>query len=861
MIPRGIPPLGMPAMGSPVARHDAAGHDATGPIDDSQVIPPTASASPVSRRPTAAPARSRGEAYDPEGDTLLAGMTPSQREAVLHTEGPLLVLAGPGSGKTRVITRRIAHLLRMGVRPWNILAVTFTNKAAGEMRHRVEAMLAEQGTQTPKGLTITTFHSLCTRLLRKYAQLGGLEQAGLLTPTFTVFDSDDQSKLIKAALAELNFASTNFPPRSVLEAISGAKNQLLDEQAYAQRASDFYTRSIARAYAIYQRLLRQNNACDFDDLLMLTAHMLRTSEAVRAECQQRFAYVMIDEYQDTNRSQLVIATLLAGEEKKDFVPNICVVGDPDQSIYGWRGADISNILEFEGQYPSATVITLAENFRSRQPILEAADRLIARNAQRKEKQLIATRGPGNDIEVTICRDEHHEARLVTDWFKRIKSEGASGKPLEWKDFAVFYRTNALSRVMEDSMRAAGIPYVMVRGTAFFQREEIKNALAYLRLILNPEDQVSLERIINTPSRGISDKTWEAAVTAAIDQSTTVASILRQPESIGGLAPRAVAAVARFNELVSIWRDPPKEEAFMGGEVPVLVERTLRELVEQVIKESGLEKHYATEPERIENLAELVSSAAEFEEELQSGAATIEEDVPPEEGSMADAATGDEAGEPPLLTLRQKLAAYLERVALVADTDAIDPAMGAVTMMTLHAAKGLEFPVVAMIGLEEGCLPHSRAIQSPEEMEEERRLCFVGITRAMDRLLVTSSTMRTLRGIPERAMASRFLQEFAGPGVTVSDQGYGLKRSEYDQRTDDEDEGFGASDFEASKPSWTSRNSVNVPFPKGSIVRHPQFGVGEVKAYLPGANARIQVAFATAGLKTLVVEYARLVRVK
>jgi DNA helicase II / ATP-dependent DNA helicase PcrA len=801
-------------------------------------------------------AKARGfdaRGYDPASDVLLEGMTASQREAVLHTEGPLLVLAGPGSGKTRVITRRIAHLLRMGVRPWNILAVTFTNKAAGEMKHRVESILTHEGGQLPRGLTIATFHSLCTRLLRKYVQIGGLEEAGLLTPSFTVFDSDDQSKLIKAALAELNFASTNFPPRSVLEQISGAKNQLLDEHAYAQRASDFYTRSIARAYAIYQRMLRQSNACDFDDLLMLTAHMLRTSEAVRAECQQRFKYVMIDEYQDTNRSQLVIATLLAGEEKKGHIPNICVVGDPDQSIYGWRGADISNILEFENQYPSATVITLAENFRSRQPILEAADRLIARNAQRKQKELIATRGPGSDIEVTICRDEHHEARLVTDWFKRLKAEGLPGKSLEWKDFAIFYRTNALSRVMEDSMRAAGIPYVMVRGTAFFQREEIKNALAYLRLILNPDDQVSLERIINTPSRGISDKTWDAAVTTAIDQSMTVAGVLRQPQMINGLAPRALAAIVRFNEMIGVWRDPPKEEAFMGGDAPVLVERTLRELVEQVIKESGLEKHYATEPERVENLAELVSSAAEFEEALQTGGATIEEDAPRQDDSSVQS-------EPPLLSLRQKLAAYLERVALVADTDAIDPAMGAVTMMTLHAAKGLEFPVVAMIGLEEGCLPHSRAIQSEEEMEEERRLCFVGITRAMDRLLVTSSTMRTLRGIPERAMASRFLQEFNGPGVKVSDQGYGLRTGLIDQERDDD--GFGSGEFEEARPSnWAPKAPVNAPFPKGSIVRHPQFGVGEVKAYLPGANARIQVAFATAGLKTLVVEYARLVRVK
>lgn len=799
---------------------------------------------------------------------LLEGLTPNQAAAVKHTDGPLLVLAGPGSGKTRVITRRIAYLIAQGVPPWQILAVTFTNKAAGEMRERVAVVLGHghqpseaQRRNTP---SISTFHSLCIRLLRRYVEISGFAERGILRPNFTVLDSDDQSKLIKTILSSLMLSSTNFPPRSVQEAISNAKNELLDASQFAERASDFVTKQQARAYTAYQAECRRSNTVDFDDLLLLTARMLRESEAVRAECQKRYRYILIDEYQDTNRAQLVIATLLAGENKQGHVPNICVVGDPDQSIYGWRGADIQNILEFEQHYPGATVIALGENFRSRAPIITLADRLIQRNKQRKHKPLIPTRAGGERAEAVICRDEHHESRLVVDWIKsRVHEAQAEGRDVNWKDCAVFYRTNALSRVIEDAMRSAAIPYVMVRGTAFFQREEVRNAVAYLKCVANPLDRVSLERIINTPARGISDKTWDAVVTDSSISGRSIPQVLEEVETVQGITPRAIGSVQKFMQQLDAWRRP-QAEAFMGE----AVEPGLAQLVDAIIRESGLQGHYSKEEERVENLAELVSSAAEFEQRLLGG------EFDGEDGRSETA---------PPRTLVEKLSAYLERIALVADTDAINPQSGAVTLMTLHAAKGLEYPIVAMIGLEEGCLPHIRGLDSPEALEEERRLCFVGITRAMDRLLMTSASFRTLRGTAERTIPSRFLDELAGPELALSDQGYGQLQQGYrdddepgvdiddlDQRTTYSDEPVFRRDGERTSSSRGGSGGSGggggggkpvSPFPPGSIVRHPQFGLGVVKCVSPGANARVQVEFKHAGVKTLVLEFARLERVK
>ncbi|MBX9738407.1 MAG: UvrD-helicase domain-containing protein [Phycisphaerales bacterium] len=865
-------------------------------------------------------------------DELLEGLTPSQRRAVVTTEGPLLVLAGPGSGKTRVITRRIAYLVNQGVKPWRILALTFTNKAAQEMRHRVSSLLGGAESASMRGLTVATFHSLCVRLLRRYCELGGLSERGILKPDFSVYDSDDQSKLIKRVVADLQLSTANFPPRSVLSAISAAKNELIDSAEYNQRAHDFFSRTVAKCYATYQAALRAANACDFDDLLVLTAKMLSESPHVRAELRARYSYLLIDEYQDTNRAQFVIASLLAGgvgtptaganggnpirAESDGGTRNVCVVGDPDQSIYGWRGADISNILRFEEQFPGAQVIALGENFRSREPILAVADRLIKKNSQRRAKPLTPTRSGGEKIEVALCRDEHHEARLVVDWISRVREgvseTGASGSTgvsgttphasFSYKDFAVFYRTNALSRVIEDELRRQAIPYTIVRGTAFFDREEVRNALAYLRLIANPADGVSLERIINTPARGIGDTTFEKFVMAAGERQEPVLRALRDPASVPGLQARATTAVAKFVAMLDGWTKgtAPQTTSFLGADVQTdALYGSLPDLVERVIRESGLEASYRSpgDEERLENLAELVSSAKDFEDTL-----IVDADIDPQTGEALVDSEGRTA--PEQMLLLDKLRAYLERVALVADTDGLDPTQGAVTLMTLHAAKGLEFPCVAMIGLEEGCLPHSRAQTSDSELEEERRLCFVGVTRAMERLHMTCANFRTTRGLAERTIPSRFLDELNGPEVSVSDQSDPFGNASDDHVMHDFlSRGSGAGGFKAGGgppargpgfggPSGGSfrtgggggenpgaggprrapretfeddysqvpqSSKRNGEWSTGTKVRHPQFGVGEVKAYIPGATPRVTVKFAGVGEKTLVLEYARLTR--
>ncbi len=795
-------------------------------------------------------------------DPLLADLTQPQREAVQCTEGPLLVLAAAGSGKTRVITRRIVHLVRAGVPAWSILALTFTNKAAGEMRSRVETLLgpvdgAPAG-RAARGLTVTTFHALCARLLRRYAPVAA---PGGLTAQFTIYDTPDQSALMKRVLAELQLSTTNWPPRSVLAAISRAKNDLVDAERYAAGARDFYTKTVSKAYTAYQRALRGANAVDFDDLLVLTAAMLRDNARVRGECQARWRYLLIDEYQDTNRAQFEIARLLAGgiavpagdpaaPKSGGAGPNICVVGDPDQSIYGWRGADISNILDFETHYPAARVIKLGENFRSTAPILAAADTLIRNNVRRKHKDLFTRRQGGDNVRVVLCRDEQHEAALIVDWFKALHErdapEGGDGsETLAWRDMAVFYRTNALSRVMEDGLRAAGIPYVIARGTAFYEREEVRSALAYLRVVANPADDVSLERIVNTPSRGIGDASLERIAVFSRSAGITLFEGLRRAGEAGDLSARARAAVVRFVEMVDEWTGGG---SFMGAGVP----GSLADLVLRIIKESGLEKMYQdqarasgseADEERLENLSEVVSSAAQFELEYDAAA-------DPANAGGTGLRPVDQPQAPPLLAM---LRAYLESVSLVADADTLDPAQGAVSLMTLHAAKGLEFPAAAIIGLEEGMLPHQRVLADTTgaELEEERRLCFVGMTRAMRRLTMTAAAVRTIRGVPERTIPSRFLGELGRGHVTVSDQS---------------DELGGLDDFtrrgepRAGATGTPAPNGLAAKFPVGSRVRHPQFGLGEVVSVTGGLQARAQIRFRDVGVKTLILEYARLQRV-
>ncbi|MEZ6235354.1 MAG: UvrD-helicase domain-containing protein [Phycisphaerales bacterium] len=853
---------------------------------------------------------------DPRHDALLADLTDPQRAAVLHTEGPLLILAAAGSGKTRVITRRIARLLTIGVRPWQILALTFTNKAAGEMRERVERLLADTGLgseRVARALTITTFHSLCARLLRRYAEHARIPG---LKPDYSIYDSSDQQSLIKKVIAALNLSTSNWPPRTVLSVISNAKNDLLDAAAFADRASDFRGRQVAKIYTSYERALHQANAVDFDDLLLLTARILKERPEIRAECQARFRYLLIDEYQDTNRAQFQIAAMLAGggawnaiAERAGVEPNICVVGDPDQSIYGWRGADINNILDFEKAYPGCTTIKLGENFRSTEPILAVADTLIKHNRLRRDKPLFTSRPGGDKVRVVLCRDEHHEASLIVDHFKR-RHAGASdtdratagaSQPFDsdhaapgvpWRSMAVFYRTNALSRVLEDAFRSAGVPYTIARGTAFFDREEIKNCLAYLRVVANPADDVSLERIINTPTRGLGNTSVAAMQVWASDQGEPLLEALRSAGSIPGLTKAAQSAAARFVDMLDNWTGAG---SFLGAAVPT----SLSDLVRRVIEESGLEAHYQkqatktgndADADRLDNLGELISSAAEFEREFapeRDPALSTPIDAAPDFDAMLDDPdAADQTGDPPdddpsvAPSLRRSVAsddlgplddlsiptppllallrAYLESVALVADADAVDPTQGAVTLMTLHAAKGLEFDSVAIVGLEEGLLPHSRAAESESDLEEERRLAFVGITRAMRSLTICSARYRTNRGIPERTIASRFLDELPPEHVLTSNQADAFESDEADD--DWQDDAPTIRRDRSAARRHAAETAVKHDFPPGCLVRHPQFGIGEVVRVEAGAAPRATVKFRQAGTKTLILEYARLTRI-
>ncbi|MCH7848971.1 MAG: UvrD-helicase domain-containing protein [Planctomycetes bacterium] len=744
-----------------------------------------------------------------EVSELLADLTEPQCDAVRHRDGPLLVLAGPGSGKTTVVTRRIAHLIAHGVQPWQILALTFTNKAAGEMRERICALLGA-GVDDYRAPTVATFHSFCARQLRRFAEFADL------APNYSIYDSADQRDAIKQSIVEAGLSSKNWTPGSVAAAISNAKNTLMDADAYAAEADDFYTRSIAKIYRIYERLLQTNDALDFDDLLMRMARMLRDSQEVRERFQERYQYLLIDEYQDTNHAQFVIAHSLASAHQ-----NICVVGDPDQSIYGWRGADISNILEFEEHFPNAVVVALGQNFRSTGHIVDTAAGLIQNNRRRKHKRLHTELEDGAKPTVVMCRNEQHEAALVAEYLQRLRDDD----DLPWKEMAVLYRINALSRVLEEALLAAQIPYVIARGTAFYDRKEVKDALAYLRLIVNPNDEVSLRRIINTPTRGIGKTTLTKVELFGYNQQLRLFEALGRAGEMSGLTTRAVGAIRRFVTLVEGWR----RAAAGGSQSSLLESSSLGGLVERIIRESGLEAAYRDskseeDRERLENLAELISAATQF----------VAQPIDFDEDAQADT------------TLLGGLTAFLESVALISDADAIDPESGTVTLMTLHAAKGLEYAAVAMVGLEENLLPHIRAVGNEMELEEERRLCFVGITRAKRHLQLSRAAVRTHRGLREPTMESRFLTELPGESIVYSDQSDAV--------------GY----FDGDDDMQVARLDGETPcgeFPVGCVVRHPKFGLGRVEAVMPqvmGSKARVE--FPTVGTKTLILEYAKLERV-
>ncbi len=815
-----------------------------------------------------------------QNDPLLADLTEPQRQAVTHVQGPLLILAGPGSGKTRVITRRMAHLiLRCGIAPWNVLAITFTNKAAGEMRQRMTTLVSDR---QARAITIATFHSFCARVLRQYGSRIGLP------PNFTIYDTSDQERAIKQAIELLQMNSSNFSPGKVLSAISSAKNELMDPEAYGRTAYDFFAKNVQKIYRKYQDLLKQHQAVDFDDLLLKTVELMRRDAGALHELRERYQYVLIDEYQDTNHAQFVLAHALmpapapapgsttpgsANDGISTSSANLCVTGDPDQSIYGWRGASIRNILEFEKHYPNATVVRLEQNYRSTGAILAVADRLIQNNQQRKHKALWTDNQQGDKVLCVTCQNEQHEAQWAIEHFKSLRDEHR----LTFGDMAVFYRMNSLSRVVEDALRKAGIPYQIARGTAFYDRKEIKDSLAYLRVLANPADEVNLLRIINTPARGLSDATVKLLQARAVAGEQTMMSVISRPQQWVGLNSRAQAAVQRFAALMQGLRKLAGLTATPGSgsaddekanDAPPLLtgppagapvkhsaghEMTLRDFVDHVLTESGLHAHFAkdkTDPdqERLANLSELVSSAQQFETEY--------------EATHRDA--------PDMLTLSRKLSAYLEQVSLVSDVDAVDAGQGSVTLMTLHAAKGLEFPAVVIVGFEDGLLPHERSNQNPRELEEERRLAFVGITRAMRFLALTHARFRSVFGMLHPTIPSRFLQELPNEHVkplnvarqwdAVGDMG--LRRLDsYQRRVANTDfssttDGDGAvsNDHDADgKPSAGSPSII-----VGSLVRHPHFGLGRVLNVMgSGQQSRAQVKFNTVGLKTLILEHAHL----
>src|SRR5689334_1469555 len=713
--------------------------------------------------------------------TYLADLNEAQREAVLTTEGPVLVIAGAGSGKTRVLTRRIAHLLAAaGAKPSEILAITFTNKAAGEMRERVERAVGP----VARAIWIMTFHAACGRILRREAERIGYRSS------FTIYDQADQVRLVKACLEELERDPKRFVPRGIHAQISNAKNQLIGPADYASRVASFYDQTVADVYELYQRRLFASNAVDFDDMLMLTVNVLQRFPEAREKWAKSFRYVLVDEYQDTNHAQYVLLKLLAQDHQ-----NLMVVGDPDQSIYSFRSADIRNILEFEHDLPDTRVIPLEQNYRSTNAILTAANEVISHNRERKEKNLWSDLGEGELVHVVETEDEHGEARFVASEIARCVEEGYSGR-----EIAVVYRTNAQSRVLEDVLVRQGIGYQVIGGPRFYERAEIKDAIAYLQVVDNPYDAVSLLRIANRPRRGIGDTSLQRLVTYADGLGASLWEAMAQPEA-AGLAAAAMRAVTGFRSMM---------ESLMA----TATDQTVAGIVEALLDRSGTLEAYEAERTieargRIENLEELVGVAREYD------------------------AAGDE----------RTLSGFLQEISLYSDQDAIrdaDDDGGQVTLMTLHNAKGLEFRAVFMIGMEEGIFPHVRSIEE-NSLEEERRLAYVGMTRAKERLTMTHAMRRSLFGRSEANLPSRFLDEIPEsdaererlPPASGSDYGARAQR-EFAPRSDIPD------------------------LSTGDNVRHQSLGSGIVTRIEPGGV--VTVRFEDGSERRLMLEYAPLERV-
>ena len=730
---------------------------------------------------------------------LLADLNEPQRQAVVHADGPLLVLAGAGSGKTRIITRRTAYLIDQGVAaPREVLAITFTNKAAGEMRERIETL------HVPPGATVCTFHSLCARLLREFAA------EAKLAANYTIYDRNDQLKLVKEAISRLGRDSARLTPSIVHSHISNAKNGLKTPEDCAADAGDFHQRNVAKVYSEYERLLGRNNALDFDDLLLRMACLLRDRPEIRELFGRRYRYVLVDEYQDTNHAQYLIAHGIAMDHE-----NLCVTGDPDQSIYAWRGADINNILQFEADYPNAIVVRLEENYRSTRPILAAASRLISRNVMRKGKKLWTHRRGGVDVRVVFCDDAQAEAALVAERLGRFRDAGG-----DLDDATVFYRLNSLSRVMEEALMRASVPYRVARGVEFYNRKEIKDVLAYLKLIVNPADDLSCARIINTPTRGIGAKTVNRLAMLAESKGVSLLAACELAEK-AGLGAAAVKKVSAFAKLI----------ASMAGDP----DRPVREIAEDVVRLSGLEEALGSGGEDAlqarANIFELVSSAKEFDERSDGG-------------TLAD---------------------YLHDISLVSDLDHYDGASrGAVTLMTLHAAKGLEFSVVFILGCEDGLLPFSREGEARwsgevmEDLEEERRLAFVGMTRAKDELTLSCARRRMIHGQTVSQAASRFLNEIGADGVVVEDATTSAPVATAHSRKRAVPKGGFYADVD--ERAAIEAMETKYPFPPeyeylkaGSMVHHRQFGRGRVvRLRQPWPETRAEIVFEDCGRKTIVL---------
>ncbi|MGV9855756.1 DNA helicase PcrA [Streptomyces sp. NPDC003442] len=754
-------------------------------------------------------------AVDPSA--LLEGLNEQQRAAVEHTGSPLLIVAGAGSGKTRVLTHRIAYLLgARSTHPGQILAITFTNKAAGEMKERVEELVGPRA----NAMWVSTFHSACVRILRRESKKLGF------TSSFSIYDAADSKRLMSLVCRDLDLDPKRFPPKSFSAKISNLKNELIDEETFAGQAADGFEKTLAEAYVMYQARLREANALDFDDIIMTTVNLLQAFPDVAEHYRRRFRHVLVDEYQDTNHAQYTLVRELVGTDTEETTAaELCVVGDADQSIYAFRGATIRNILQFEEDYPTARTILLEQNYRSTQTILSAANAVIERNENRRPKNLWTDAGAGAEIIGYVADTEHDEAQFVADEIDRLTDAGDA----KAGDVAVFYRTNAQSRVFEEVFIRVGLPYKVVGGVRFYERKEVRDVLAYLRVLANPEDSVPLRRILNVPKRGIGERAEAMIDALSLREKITFPQALRRVDEAYGMAARSANAVKRFNTLME--------------ELHTIVESAAgpATVLEAVLERTGYlaELQASTDPQdetRIENLQELAAVALEFEQDRG-------EENP---GTLAD---------------------FLEQVALVADSDQIPDedteGSGVITLMTLHTAKGLEFPVVFLSGMEDGVFPHMRALGQTKELEEERRLAYVGITRARERLYLTRSTMRSAWGQPAYNPPSRFLEEIpdqyvrwrrTGPATPSASMG-GIASTPPSGLSS----GLSTSRSRTGGSGFATRRAKERPVVAlaiGDRVTHDTFGLGTVVAVKgSGDNAEATIDFGEEKPKRLLLRYA------